>query len=763
MAQKKLFSRGLIAYTDVIENEALLRSLAMLQLYLRKRRLRLLKWDDFHLAIPLKISVELPPFCDIDIRAAENVLIVIDVKEYPFICPTVYTDRLDFPKDNLAHLYIAKEERPPAFCLVRGDMATWYANKHLKDIVIRTKNWLSDAAADTLSENSGQFDPLRLEGYRGNIVYNYDDFAGIVKTNKSFGQNGDFNLAIFENTGDSDTPTFVFKNFVDSQKVEESLKAYNEARTKLRNNDGNAPKYYVGYVVWDRQDRIHKDYDVILPKTWAQLKVYCLKYNVDLSAVEKFICEFNLDYLLEIPVIVGIKRPNQIIGFNSDIEFINFYLIVKVTDKETGNLSDQIQVKFQRHNQPLTIAKSVEISGATFDLESALIFGCGALGSKIAMHFARNGYTGFLIVDPDFVSAHNLTRHALLANSIGKNKARALVDEIQALFPHDKVHCIPVSNIGERVLTGKLKELAEVFDWIFDFTASETFFNILVTTDLKIKAKVCRTYLSDFGNIAITLLEGENRTIRLDDLVASLYYEALTNSQVSNWLIKEQKNNMHTKLVNVGIGCNSETSVLSDDVISLQAASKALLFKKLSKRPPTFFSTGHIFINEIVETDSLALRSAHIQVLPFVTVKANNDPEWEIRYRNGLISRLKSEMGKAMPNETGGIFIGSINYKTRTIHVVDVVDAPPDSQANPGCFFRGVKNLPEQIQEVQQKTGGQLGYIGEWHTHPFGPNSLSRTDFNTVTRFKSELAFLTTPMPVFLGIVTPQMFLSYVY
>src|SRR5690606_597398 len=126
-----------------------------------------------------------------------------------------------------------------------------------------------------------------------------------------------------------------------------------------------------------------------------------------------------------------------------------------------------------------------------------------------------------------------------------------------------------------------------------------------------------------------------------------------------------------------------------------------------------------------------SLSSIHLEVSNFQAITAMNDPTWTIRYKKGILIALKSELGKAMPSETGGVFIGAINYKTKTIHVVDFIDAPDDSKANPVCFFRGVKNLPERIKDIQERSGGQLGYVGEWHTHPFGPNSLSRTDHNT--------------------------------
>ena len=78
-------------------------------------------------------------------------------------------------------------------------------------------------------------------------------------------------------------------------------------------------------------------------------------------------------------------------------------------------------------------------------------------------------------------------------------------------------------------------------------------------------------------------------------------------------------------------------------------------------------------------------------------------------------------------------------------------------------FFRGVKGLENILDEINDLSGGQIGYIGEWHTHPHGPNEISLTDSNTVQRFKDEFDNLPSPLPVFMMIITPDNVLPYVY
>ncbi|ULT39575.1 hypothetical protein KRR40_32250 [Niabella defluvii] len=149
------FSISLPVFSDDIENPALRDSLKSLEL-VYGHKLQILDWGNGRIAVPYEISVDLPSlgnFEDIDIREKEHIILVFDLINYPLSAPKVFTDRLDFPKSNLAHLYIAVNNRPSGFCYVRGNADEWYANKRIEDLIIRISNWLRDAATGELTEN----------------------------------------------------------------------------------------------------------------------------------------------------------------------------------------------------------------------------------------------------------------------------------------------------------------------------------------------------------------------------------------------------------------------------------------------------------------------------------------------------------------------------------------------------------------------------------------------------------------------------------
>jgi hypothetical protein len=762
MAQK-LFSESLSAFKGELQNKALHDSILDLKRYLGVRTIRLLQWSDELIALSITVSVELPPlgnFDGIDIRSREPLLIVVDPVNYPRVAPIVFPDRLKFPKDSLAHLYIARNGKPPAFCMVRGDLAEWYSNKRLKDLYIRVGNWLQDAATGQLTQDGDQFDPVRLEGYISTMIYDYDQLATVVNEKQSFEANSNFAIAQFERIQLGEKFGFRLKGIVTPEKIKESLEEFNKENEK---SDDTTSKrnYHYGYVVWSESSASYSKYQVNLPEDWNGIKSFCTTYGIPFQQVENQIAYNDQNVFVTIPLIIAVRRPKKIIGFSAEIEFFNFTVRVNTGDTVNGAIVQHAPVAFYKHAQPLSKEKAELISGSQVRFGSyALVAGCGALGSKIVMHFARSGATNFLLVDPDEISPHNLVRHALLGNSEGFNKAEALYKEIRALYPHDKLGLLRGAAVSAAGMLGS--DLAKYFNWVLDFTASHAFSQSVVQAKFEAGTRIVRAFITDFGNLGMVCFEGKDRNPRIDDLQVMLYGQHERLPLVSSWLKRETEAATANNLsITIGVGCNSETTVLSDDLVSLHAAYIASVIKSETQQEHAV--NGKIFLNEIHHEPFFSNRQQLITVPPLDVFSAINNPEWQIRIKRGIIDEMKREMGLAMPSETGGVFIGCMNYKNKTIHVTELVKAPNDSKANAACFFRGVEGLPARIGEINAATGNQLGYIGEWHTHPFGPNTLSTTDAAAIRKFKKEFDSLQTQLPVFLMIVTPDNVLPYVY
>jgi hypothetical protein len=67
--------------------------------------------------------------------------------------------------------------------------------------------------------------------------------------------------------------------------------------------------------------------------------------------------------------------------------------------------------------------------------KKVVVFGCGAVGSHLASLLASSGVGNLLLVDKESLTAENLYRHLLGAESLGREKAVALRDHLHRRFP----------------------------------------------------------------------------------------------------------------------------------------------------------------------------------------------------------------------------------------------------------------------------------------------------------------------------------------
>lgn len=112
--------------------------------------------------------------------------------------------------------------------------------------------------------------------------------------------------------------------------------------------------------------------------------------------------------------------------------------------------------------------------------------------------------------------------------------------------------------------------------------------------------------------------------------------------------------------------------------------------------------------------------------------------DWTLVIDAEVRTRLAKLREDKLPNETGGVLIGAYDLSRRIVYVVDTVPSPPDSAEWPTLYVRGSEGLLDQIGEITSRSGGQLEYVGEWHSHPAGCPPLPSADDLTVFTWLTE-------------------------
>jgi integrative and conjugative element protein (TIGR02256 family) len=117
--------------------------------------------------------------------------------------------------------------------------------------------------------------------------------------------------------------------------------------------------------------------------------------------------------------------------------------------------------------------------------------------------------------------------------------------------------------------------------------------------------------------------------------------------------------------------------------------------------------------------------------------------DWTLVLDELLLDKLNTLRAADLPNETGGALIGMYDLPRRRIYVIDTIASPPDSVQWPVVYLRGCEGLSDRVQEFADRSGGQLEYVGEWHSHPDRcPTSPSADDilvFSWLTAHMSDV------------------------
>ena len=348
------------------------------------------------------------------------------------------------------------------------------------------------------------------------------------------------------------------------------------------------------------------------------------------------------------------------------------------------------------------------ISGSACDFRG-VIAGLGALGSSIADIWARECWGDWEYVDHDVVEPHNLPRHVSPAQGVGMPKSQlvsGLISSMFSVFPDDPIP----PNAHVRKLTDDTEWLNDfLMDKVLVIDASTT---LEVPRDLSVMerpARVATVFMTPSGMASVLLLEDQARAIRSLSLEAQYYRAILTDESWGGRHL--EGNNGHYW---VGAGCRDITVALSHELVSLHAAVLARQIRLLSAREQAQIriwdhdnSTGAVISHEI----------------PVVNPVHTKVGDWTVWWDSTIEGTLAQLRFKALPNETGGVLVGFVDHKIKTISIVLAMNAPEDSVSSSDGFVRGIAGVEDQVSECRRRTGQVVSYIGEWHSHPEGCSS----------------------------------------
>ncbi len=114
---------------------------------------------------------------------------------------------------------------------------------------------------------------------------------------------------------------------------------------------------------------------------------------------------------------------------------------------------------------------------------------------------------------------------------------------------------------------------------------------------------------------------------------------------------------------------------------------------------------------------------------------------WRIAWDQGVETKVLEMRWKEIPRETGGVILGCVDRTAKSIFVVDVHPAPPDSTLHGTSFKRGAIGVAEAVETARRRTGGVATYVGEWRSHPDAMFPIPGLyDIEDMARVRQEMA-----------------------
>ncbi|MDA9414038.1 hypothetical protein XH81_04030 [Bradyrhizobium sp. CCBAU 25360] len=346
-----------------------------------------------------------------------------------------------------------------------------------------------------------------------------------------------------------------------------------------------------------------------------------------------------------------------------------------------------------------------QISGAEgVDLRRAVLVGAGTVGSHVAANLAKEGRYTWDVIDGDYLLPHNVPRHVLPRAEVGRSKAAALARFLDGMnrYPEQSGHLTADVLSNDPSTEAAVKSKLETADMIMDASASIAVSRRLAAWPDTMTRRLSFFFNSD-GTDAVLLAEPNDRSTSLRELEAQHY------AMVAQ--VPALRGHLHTSEATIPYSgaCRQATNRMPE-------TRAALLSALISGAIPGALSTEQGSIS-IWRTKDGAVERVSASAGKWQRLAID---DWSIVLSDDVAKAITGFREQHLPAETGGVLLGVLDMEAHSIHVSVALEPPSDSKGSESEFERGVSGLRSRIAAITEQTGGQLVYVGEWHSHPKG-------------------------------------------
>ena len=370
---------------------------------------------------------------------------------------------------------------------------------------------------------------------------------------------------------------------------------------------------------------------------------------------------------------------------------------------------------------------------------NVVIFGCGAIGSAVAMLLARAGVAKLGLYDRDIVKPGVLVRQLFDRYQIGQNKAEATAKNVKYAVPAVDVLSSQSDVIS---LLGVSKRRVELLsaDVIVNATAST-----LVATALerefgawpKVHPPVITMALghkADQGLMTMAVQDVPGTTLDLDRRSKIALSNLPQGRHVIDefWPVVPERR----RLFQPEPGCSSPTFIGS-------AADVLALTSQMTNVASEWLASSDRTLARARTFDLPGPRTGRMREFAFEwpadIVLRDSRHGYQVRITQAAMSAMqgwmrRSERMRGRRDETGGVLFGHFDTYLKVVWIDEVSGPPPDSVQSPSGFVCGTAGVTDMNIEKESRTRESVSFVGMWHTHPGGMPWPSPTDYGAMAK-----------------------------
>ncbi|MFY9983931.1 MAG: Mov34/MPN/PAD-1 family protein [Chthoniobacterales bacterium] len=638
-------------------------------------------------SVVIELDIQRPQKCVYPIAAKEVLAIVFDAVRD--LLPNILALREDFPL--VPHINRTQREKPRSLCLYDETWEQVRLSWTAAGFIRRVRTWLADTAVGALHRQDQALEPFLMPSRHTLIVPANLDITKLgsqaeIMDIQAWGERTFVALPLSAQKLDSGYLLFALAAPPRSQGV--------ISRTPLNMKELHDLLDEFGLNLAEALRSKIVDWKTATPKNYLlQLKPILLvvfpKRRDETGPVET--TEYD-GFLFSSKTVEDIGIALEVLSKDSGTGFTGILL----APPSTASL-ESIEIAAVPVLTGLTREAAAALNGTAAFAGCLTAIGVGALGSQILNNLVRSGFGKWKIIDSDIFYPHNGARHLFMPNSAGATKAE-IMQGINACFEWETV----IEGSSRDVLTLDAAEFTGSVA-IFDFSAS-----LPVSRYLAHLSGLCTRCASVFitpeGHGLVILMEDKSRHVTIDWLEMLHYREVLHNPLAVETLTI----GTHRRY---GNGCRDLSAVLSQDDVALWASTASRALKQLTdSQGPSLMLWRRDALTGSVQSGTVSLN-------PHFSVKMG---DWTVVYDDWFCQKLSSLRLSKLPNETGGVLIGHFDVHYSFCYLIDALPSPADSVEWPTAYYRGVAGLRDAVLSIEEKTLGQVTYIGEWHSHPDG-------------------------------------------